>query len=136
MKQTKITNAELERLQDKAVQLDNLFFADTESGIVKEWYFNSDSSCGGTILENYHTAANILKIAQEYPAAENFFGNLEGVCRQYNHDITAPDFESTLDELLEKQRIEAYSFSGTDENTMKQLVAFAKLHTKHTQKGG
>ena len=113
-------------LLDKAETLENLWFAEPETGTIREWHFEPDGSFGGTLIENIHSAESILEFAAEYLDPEDFYWHLNRNCEQYSHGITASDFKEILNELIVKQLKGNYSYIGADEATMKSLVEFAQ----------
>ena len=115
-----------DELYSAALGLDNLFFVEKETGQIKEYYFNSESSHGGALVENVFYAEDLLKVAEQYPDAEDFYGYLEGECSQTYYDIDTECFESRLTDLLNKQERELYSFIGDNQDTMLGLIEFSR----------
>ena len=120
----------INELRDMAMELGDLFFTEKETGKIREWYFNPNSSHEGSLVENVIYAGELLKVAEQYSNLDDFYGYLESECKQWYHDIDADGFEETLTELLAKKKKKTYSFIGADENTMNGLISFAKEYLR------
>ena len=123
-----------DELYNKSMELDNLFFVENETGRIREWYFNPESSHGGAIVENVYTSEDISKAAEDYGLAEDFYSAIESESEQYYHDIDIDNFEELLDDLIAKQRNEEYTFIGADTDTMLELISFAEEYIRGQSK--
>ena len=124
-----------DKLFSQALELDNLYFIDAKNDRIVNWYFNPDSDCRGTLVQNINYEDSVLEAAKIADGdAKKFFELLESDAIQYNYDINKEDFAAELEELQLAVKHGKCGFIGETSETMNGLIEWAKNQKQIAQK--
>jgi hypothetical protein len=116
----------------------SIFLIHKSEGKARENYYYTDSSAGGSIVENLFYAEDIIAAAGETKMdAGDFYHSLESRARQWYTDIDDEDFEADLVWFSEIKNYVGENdklLFGASEENMRVLVLFARAYEANERK--